>query len=95
MRIPDRIQLIGRTINIKYPTDFLNEEDLQGRANYRNNTIELNADIIDENKNLVFIHEFLHWMFTLTGYDKLSRDEKMIDRLAEVLYQFIEQVKED
>ena len=93
MEIPKRFKIFGQTIIIEIDSELSNRDDLQGRANYRNNKIILLPDgIADRTKEQVeqtYWHEVLHHILYQLGYDKLNENNVFVDRIANAIHQVI------
>ena len=98
MKIPICLQLIGRTVEIKYDEKLCYEKQQYGESNYRKVRITLSkmcdADELSwESQCITFLHEVLHMTFWLLEEHSLRDNEAFIGRLSEVLYQVIIQIE--
>jgi hypothetical protein len=90
--IPDYFELGGRKIVVKYVKQCSNCEDhVDGQAVYAKGLIELKetTKVNKDYRDFVFFHELVHHIFNHTAYDKLAKDEALVDRFASALYQAI------
>jgi len=96
MKIPKKFKLFGHTITVEYDNSLMETDDRDGLALYREGKIKLlpNEGIYKNKPNshieATFLHEYLHFAFTFLGEHEISANEKLIDRLSQLLYQFIE-----
>jgi len=94
MKIPDKIKIVGRDIKVVWVPDLVQQDDIVGQAAFRYDTIRLqsnNAGLIKTPQSLALslLHEILHWAFFLMHEDKQNKDEALVSRLSEVLYQVL------
>lgn len=76
------IDICGINHKINEVEDLFNWDTHLGQINYSKAEILLNKDLPDDLKNQALIHEILHGIFTLTGYENLSQDETLIKTLS-------------
>lgn len=99
MKIPDKLQLMGRTIDIIKDNKLCDEKRVYGEARYNLSQIlyEDHTSGVPRKKDTVEItvlHEIIHFMFWILEYDNLKDDEKLVGQLSELLYQVITQIEE-
>jgi uncharacterized tellurite resistance protein B-like protein len=58
--------------------------DLYGHVRYPENTIEIDADLAQDRKDNVLVHEILHAVLYEAGYDE--HEEELVRRAANVLH---------
>lgn len=90
MRIPKSFQILGHTIQVRMVPDLDEECDNLGRWYPTRNEIHLQSPDASHCKQSVhqaLWHEIVHASLDLMGYDKLSNDEKLVDRLGQCLAQ--------
>ena len=97
MKIPKKIQIAGREIEIKFDNKKCDDKEIFGESRYRENLIIMQdkTDGITRPKSsidITLIHEILHWIYIILNYEDLKDDEKMITQVSELLYQVIEQL---
>jgi len=97
MKIPKKIKIISRTIDIIRNDRLCDEKNVYGEARYNEGEIIYQnvSNGIPRKKDCVhitIIHEILHFVFWVLGYNDLKNDEKFICQLSEVLFQVIKQL---
>ena len=98
IKIPEKIEIIGSTIDIIWDEDYCEEHDLMGSANMNHNTITLrkkykNTLLKDDAISETFIHELVHVILRKTGRgDELNEDETFIVPFSNALHQVIKQL---
>ena len=75
------------TIEEKPFIDIAGGRDYQGCVRYAQSTIELLADLSDERKKDVLIHEITHAIFYEAGYE--DQDEDVVNRVGKLLHQVL------
>jgi hypothetical protein len=91
-KVPERFELGGRTIIVRDVLRCSNcENDVDGQAVYAKGIIELKETTKSnrEYREFVFFHELFHHLLNHLAYDKLAKDENLVDRLADALQQAI------
>ena len=90
MIIPSEIQLAGITIKTEASGIKVGGKRMIGVADYdlERIVIDLKAAPIDS-VNQTYIHEVLHYVLQILGYDEINSDEQFIDSVAHLLYQAI------
>lgn len=99
MKIPDKITLMGREIDIVYDKKLVQDEDAIGQVSYRTDKIILQPETesIDRNSQsiqITFLHELLHFMLNILNYQNMNDNGKFINRMSELLYQVIKQIED-
>lgn len=85
------INLLGVEIAIK-ETDVVNKlEPRKGEYDYLTATILLDKNMPVSMKNNTLMHELLHAMFDLLGYDDLRDDEQKVQAIASALSELFQQ----
>lgn len=102
MKIPKKIKVIGRELEIEWDKELIAREDVKGQASFRYQTLKIQPSTSSyprkqEDIEITFLHEILHFIFF---YIEAERDcgkeyEKLVTRLAEVLYQVLKDNKLD
>ena len=92
MRIPKQFQLYGQTIEVIYDNTLDYVDGRRGEADYRRNRITLQApgEMIPYPRSHLeqaFIHELVHFLFDMAGYDEDRRDEVKVERISNLLHQ--------
>jgi Zn-dependent peptidase ImmA (M78 family) len=85
------INLLGVEIAVK-ETDVVNKyEPRKGEYDYLTATITLDKNMTVSMKNNTLMHELLHAMFDLLGYDDLRDDEQKVQAIASALSELFQQ----
>ncbi len=97
MFIPRSFKLFTQTIKVVYKRDLMDKEGLFGKWDLNRNTIYLQQStrkriLTKEQVELTLVHEATHAFLDLAGYDKLSRDEKLVSGLSNMIHEFINQI---
>lgn len=61
----------------------------KGQINYMTGRILIDKTLPKEHKDVVLMHEILHAVFDLLGYDDLATDESKVQGIATALHQVI------
>lgn len=86
-----KINLLGVEIAVK-ETDVVNKyEPRKGEYDYLTATIMLDKNMTVSMKNNTIMHEILHAMFDLLGYDDLRDDEQKVQAIASALSELFQQ----
>ncbi len=98
MKIPKRIQIAGKTIDIVIDPKYCNEEKIYGREVYDRNKIYLDDPVVSgiskEKQEQTFIHEILHYIYDVLGKnDSELNSEAVICPVSELLYQVFKQIQ--
>lgn len=100
MKIPKSFILNGHEIKIKFLDALVSDEgeELMGEANHPRNTIKIARTIKDGKKKVKLpksqidhtaCHEIIHQMLDKLGEHKLNNNEKFVDAMGSMLYQFL------
>jgi Zn-dependent peptidase ImmA (M78 family) len=87
--IQSKVKVAGVTYEVKEVEGLARDHDLYGQVTYRNGVIKLDSALQQERKEQVFVHELFHAILYEAGYDE--HDEKMVRRVANVLYQVLKE----
>ena len=90
-RMTKKINLLGVDITVNEVDVVCKEEPMRGVYNYLTATIKLDKNMPISMKNNVLIHELLHAMFDLLGYEDLRDDEQKVQAIATALNQLFHQ----
>jgi len=97
LRIPKSLRLMGHDIEVVMVDDLIEECELLGDCDFYENVIRIQTPIpgILTRSQAVqtYYHELLHFAFHLTGYEKESQDEQMVDRIAQLIHQALVSAK--
>ena len=80
------IDLLGIRFRVEYVECVSKEDNRLGEINYLTNTIRIDRTLPVDASNQVLMHEILHGLFTLLGYDELSEDESKVQGIATALH---------
>lgn len=92
---PTQVQIIGQTIEIIY-TDELLKRGAWGLYNHPQQKIFIQTkdhtgtELSEDFMTGVLFHELTHAMFDILGYNDLSENEDLVDRVGHVIKQIIE-----
>ena len=81
--IPHSFECLGHTITVK------RMKLKKSYGKWKPNKLEIRIDTrsVEQVQEQSFWHEAVHCMLDSMGYEKLSKDEKFVDRLGHCLYQ--------
>ncbi|MDF1510585.1 ImmA/IrrE family metallo-endopeptidase [Robertmurraya sp. DFI.2.37] len=85
--VPEKVNVAGIEYSVKNVKGLSNNHDKMGVVRYGTAEIELDADMSQERKEQVFVHEMLHACFFEAGYTE--QDEDAINRVSAILYQVL------
>ena len=90
--IPEMVQIGGQFIRIERKKNLMENCDCWGRWTPEQNLIEVQA----QRKNIcpaflkqVFLHEIMHAILDIYGYAELSKNEELVDVLAQGVHQVL------
>ena len=97
IKIPQKIEVLGSTIDIVWDNDYCERSNLLGEADNNHNRILLkekheNILIKDDALEETFIHELVHLVFRKIGRKDLYDDETLVESLSNTLHQVIKQL---
>ncbi len=86
--IPKSFQILGNTIKVKITEDV----DDHSVGNYSGDTHQISIlpvgkKMSSDNQAVTFWHEVVHCIFQTMSYDEYDKDEALVDRIAQCLYQ--------
>ena len=89
--IPKRFQLLGHTIAVKVvpPSRWKHGKGCVGIWIPDDLRIEIISTAKGSYRQVVWWHEACHAMLDLAGYENLSHDEQLVDRLGHLLQQML------
>ena len=82
-QIPSEVKIGGHLVTVK----FDNLKDANGEFDWNTNTISLEKDLPDDQKQSAFIHECLHAMNSSWGDGDFGH--ALLDSLSEQIYQLL------
>ena len=89
--IPKTFQLLGHTITVKIvpPSKWKHGKGCVGIWFPDDYRIEILSTAKGSYRQQVWAHEVVHAMLDLAGYENLSHDEQLVDRLGHLLQQML------
>lgn len=88
MKIPEKIKIGNLTYKINDLTEDT-EDDFFGRSYSFQQWIKLSPRLSQECKEETLFHEIIHLLLEQGGHKEASRDEKIVNLLANGLYQVL------
>ena len=85
----DHIKILGLIYKITEVECVSKEELRKGEINFLTNEIRIDKNMPDDLKEQVLIHEVLHAIFDLLGYEDLCADENKVQGIASALHQVL------
>ena len=90
--IPSSLYLFGQKITVEWVDTLIENDSATGLSIYRKNVIQLqknNAGVVrpQQQIELTFLHELLHFVFFMLGKDDLRSDEEFIITVSGLLHQ--------
>ena len=85
MKIPKKLIVGGRLIDIELSKDLIDKKNLLGQCIYNENKIILQTPcdgFTEEKMYETLWHELVHAMFNVAGHNELSNNEQIVDLLA-------------
>lgn len=85
------VKILGLTYRIT-EVECVNKEELRrGEINFLTNEIRIDQSLPEDLKGQVLIHEVLHAIFDLLGYEDLCSDENKVQGIATALHQVLKE----
>lgn len=93
MEVPCNFELMGQTITVQFDDKLADKHDIVGMASFRRNEIILQPENTGISRNAdqiykTFYHELMHQIFKILNEHDLANNEKLIDCVAGLLYQY-------
>ncbi|MFE8697970.1 ImmA/IrrE family metallo-endopeptidase [Cytobacillus sp. FJAT-53684] len=85
--VPEKVNVAGIEYSVMEVKGLANKHEKMGCVRYGPAEIELDAEMSQERKEQVFVHELLHACFFEAGYTE--QDEDAVNRVSAVLYQVL------
>ncbi|NBP02483.1 MAG: hypothetical protein EBU90_20665 [Proteobacteria bacterium] len=87
--IPSSFKLAGHTYSVKFQKDLLTTDNEFGSLNEVTHVMTLQPpDPVPQSRvESTFLHELLHAIFYELGESELDKNERLIDSVANLLYQ--------
>ena len=96
MKIPEALQIIGRTYVLQQNNTVYTKDDSYSQTHPGLQIIEASdrtkTDVAQEKWELDYIHEVQHLVYNALGYPADYDDEEKVTRFSEVWYQIIKQI---
>lgn len=99
MKIPNKLNIMGRTYRVEYDEKGLSDNDDVGKYDEQAGVIYISKgfkelprcmDSVEQN----FLHEVVHGMCWQLGYNQLYNDEKFVEQFSGLLHQIIPQLED-
>ena len=89
--IPSQFQLLGHTIKVRVvsPGRWRHGKDIVGIWLPDDYRIDIVSTVKGSHRQQVWAHEAMHAMLDLGGYEALSADVVLVDRLGHLLQQML------
>jgi hypothetical protein len=89
--IPSQFQLLGHTIKVRVvsPSRWRHGKDTVGIWLPEQYRIDIVSTVKGSHRQQTWAHEAMHAMLDLGGYEALSTDEVLVDRLGHLLQQML------
>ena len=97
MKIPQSFVLMSQTIEVQFDDESCHTQNALGYCDFNHNKIILSKTVKEDDKitklpktkiEQTFFHELAHILLYLMGENKLSVNEKFVDVLGSLIYQF-------
>lgn len=85
VKIPSSFECLGMTVTVE--VGGLENSNSHGTYNHDEKRIAIAPNKNKQIESATFWHEYVHCVLSALGYDKLNRNEKFVERLAQCLYQ--------
>ena len=90
MRIPKKFTLAGIPIRV-IAEPLADKKSVLGEARYMEQVIAMDLEAAPRHTTeQAFCHELVHWIFFVLNEPDLRNNEKLVDTIAHLLYQFLE-----
>ena len=89
--IPKQFQLLGHTIQVRVvsPSRWRHGKGTVGILLPEQYRIDVISTVKGSHRQQIWAHEAMHAMLDLAGYEALSADEVLVDRLGHLLQQML------
>ena len=81
------LNIMGVQFTVEEVECVSKDELRKGEVNYLTGEIKLDKSMPDGMKNQVLMHEIMHVILDLLGYDELAADEQKVQGIATALHQ--------
>lgn len=83
------VRILGLDYEIEEVECVSKEELRRGEINFLTNQIRIDKSMPEDLKKQVLIHEMMHAIFDLLGFEDLCTDENKVQSIATALHQVI------
>lgn len=83
------VRILGLDYEIEEVECVSKEELRRGEINFLTNQIRIDKSMPEDLKKRVLIHEMMHAIFDLLGFEDLCTDENKVQSIATALHQVI------
>lgn len=83
------VRILGLDYEIEEVECVSKEELRRGEINFLTNRIRIDKSMPEDLKKQVLIHEMMHAIFDLLGFEDLCTDENKVQSIATALHQVI------
>lgn len=88
------IKILGVDYKVVYSEQIDKYSKILGQINYVDKTIEIDKALSKDIEGLTLLHEILHGIFNLLGYQDYRDDEQLVQSLSATLHQVLKDNKE-
>lgn len=85
--IPDKVFICGIPYRVEFCHDNFDSDLHFGMIDYSRALIKINCDASEELQMQTLFHEMLHGMLVMIGRSDESQDERLVQGLANAMYQ--------
>ena len=88
MNIPEKIQIIGQTYDVKKVNEF-KHSNTTGDIDTSSGVIKIDCSMSDESQSIAFLHEVVHGaLYSIYA----EHNEQYVEVIAQVMYQVFNQI---
>lgn len=84
--IPEKINICGIPFKVRYGKNAFNPNDQFGQICYTKAEIIINPEMPEELQMQTLIHEWVHGVLVMTGHNKETEDELLVNSLTLAIY---------
>lgn len=85
--VPNKVMVAGIGYDVIQVDEIDDDPSILGMCLYSKSLIKIRANMSQDKKEQIFVHEMLHACFNEAGFDE--QDEDVINRVGIVLYQVL------
>lgn len=89
MKIPEKVKIGGYIYTVEFVDVVSKEKNLMGEIDYNNQVIRIDKSYSRQTQEATFIHELIHGILNFLGEHEVQENERMIDGIANTIYQII------